>query len=112
MCPSLGVVAGSCNPATRRHGFVDSLRAGALLCGGLCRSGVRTKPGINMGPLEESGVARLSKEVRTGPGGRPSSQKYPCRAVVGSRLRTVVTEQPVQYRGTKFFSYFPDEAYP
>ena len=48
---------------------MDSLRAGALLCGGLCRSGVRTKPGINMGPLEESGVARLSKEVRTGPGG-------------------------------------------
>ena len=83
---------------------MDLLRAGALPSGGLCRSGVRTKPGINMGPLEESGVARLSKEVRTGPGGRPSSQKYPCRAVVGSRLRTAVVGKPVQYRGTGSFS--------
>ena len=84
---------------------MDLLRAGALPCGVLCRSGVRTKPGINMGSLEESGAARLSKEVRTGPGGRPSSQKYPCRAVVGSRLRTGVAGQPVQYRETKFFSW-------
>ena len=83
---------------------MDLLRAGALPSGGLCRSGVRTKPGINMEPLEESGVARLSKEVRTGPGGRPSSQKYPCRAVVGSRLRTAAAGEPVQYRETKFFT--------
>ncbi|CAD6229960.1 GSCOCG00006662001-RA-CDS, partial [Cotesia congregata] len=38
-----------------------------------------------MGTLEESGVARLAKERRTGPEGKPSSQKSPWRAVVGSR---------------------------
>ncbi|KYM77796.1 hypothetical protein ALC53_11807 [Atta colombica] len=38
-----------------------------------------------MDTLEESGVARLAKERRTGPEGKPSSQKSPWRAVVGSR---------------------------
>ncbi|KZC06553.1 hypothetical protein WN55_10464 [Dufourea novaeangliae] len=38
-----------------------------------------------MGTLEESWAARLAKERRTGPEGKPSSQKSPWRAVVGSR---------------------------
>ncbi|KAK4012956.1 hypothetical protein OUZ56_025204 [Daphnia magna] len=38
-----------------------------------------------MDRMEESDRSRLSKEERIGPGGKPSSQKFPCRAVVGSR---------------------------
>ena len=34
----------------------------------LCRSGVRTKLGINMGPRRELLGSRLSKEERIGPG--------------------------------------------
>ncbi|AQP37205.1 hypothetical protein AA909_13020 [Vibrio anguillarum] len=29
--------------------------------------------------LEESGWSKLAKEERNGPGGKPSSQKFPCR---------------------------------
>uniref|UniRef100_A0A8W8JXT6 Uncharacterized protein n=1 Tax=Magallana gigas TaxID=29159 RepID=A0A8W8JXT6_MAGGI len=54
----LGVVACSCNPATWRSGLVDGLRAGVLLSGDLCRSGVRTKQGINM---VSSGEPRLTR---------------------------------------------------
>ena len=41
---------------------MDGLRTGVLLVEVLCRSGVRTKPGINMVTLGEPGVTRLSKE--------------------------------------------------
>ena len=81
----LGVVACSCNPATWRSGSEDALRVGVLLSGVLCRSGVRTKLGINMGLSGEPRRSRLSKEGRTGPGWKHSRQKSPCRAVVGSR---------------------------
>lgn len=84
-----GSVAHSCNPATWRSGSVDGLRLGVLVQCMSRRLGVRTKLGINMDTLEESGVARLAKEGRTGPGGKPSSQKPPCQAVVGSRLGVV-----------------------
>nr|SVE92937.1 EOG090X043F [Moina brachiata] len=66
-------------------GVVDGLKLGVLLDACLRRTGVRTKPGIDMVQPEESGGSRLSKEERTGPEGKPSSQKFPCRAVVGSR---------------------------
>ena len=58
----LGVVACSCNPATWKPELVDGLRTGVLLVEVLCRSGVRTKPGINMVTLGEPEVTRLSKE--------------------------------------------------
>ena len=80
-----GFVALTCNPATGRLGVVDYLRLGVLLDRRLRLTGVRTKLGIDMDRLEESGRSRLSKEERNGPGGKPSSQKFPCRAVVGSR---------------------------
>ena len=78
-------MACTCNPASGRLSVVAGLKLGVLLDGCLRRTGVRTKPGIDMVPLEESGGTRLSKEERKGPGGKPSSQKFPCRAVVGSR---------------------------
>ena len=62
----------------------DGLRSGVLLSCAPCRSGVHTKLGINMGILKEFEMSRLPKERRTGPGGKPSRQKSPCRAVVGS----------------------------
>ena len=77
-------MACSCNPATWRLESEDGLRTGVLPTGALCRSGVHTKLGINMGVLKEFEMSRLSKEGRTGPGGKPSRQKSPCRAVVGS----------------------------
>ena len=79
----LGVVACSCNPATWRSGSEDGLKAGVLSSGVLCRSGVRTKLGINMGLSGEPRRSRLSKEGRIGPGWKHSRQKFPCRAVVG-----------------------------
>lgn len=85
-CSSLaGYVACTCNPAPGRHGEVDGLMLGVLLSGCLRRTGVRTKPGIDMVPLEESRGSRSTKEERNGPEGKPSSLKFPCRAVVGSR---------------------------
>ncbi|RUS77773.1 hypothetical protein EGW08_014478 [Elysia chlorotica] len=86
---SPGVVAGSCNPATWRLELVDGLRPGVLLPRGPRRSGVRAKLAINMVVLGEPGAARLSKEGRTGPGGKPSRQKSPClvsnKSDLGSR---------------------------
>ncbi len=116
----LGVVACSCNPVAWRPGSGDGLRAGALLSDCLCRSGVRTKPGINMGYSGEPGHSRLSKEGRIGPGWKHSRQKFPCRAVVGSRLGTGNCRQPVQYNGTRpfllhfvsiFFNFYWQHAY-
>ena len=46
---------------------MDCLRSGVLGYGVLCRSGVRTKPGINMVVLEESEITRFGKEGRIGP---------------------------------------------
>ena len=63
--------------------MVDGLRAGVLLQAYLCRLGVRTKHGVNMGTLGELRVTRLSKEKRTGPGWKHSRQKLPHGAVVG-----------------------------
>ena len=74
-----------CNPASGRLVVVDDLRLGVLLDRRLRRTGVRTKLGINMDMVEESAISRLSKEERNGPGGKPSSQKHSCWAVVGSR---------------------------
>ena len=78
-------MASTCNPATGRRDEVVDLRLGQLLEIDACRSGVRTRPGIDMGRLEESSRSRLTKEGRIGPGGKPSSSKSPCQAVVGSR---------------------------
>jgi hypothetical protein len=64
---------------------VNDLRAGFLPVVVLCRSGVRTKLGINMVAPSEGRASRLSKEGRTGPGQKCSRQKSPCQAVVGSR---------------------------
>ena len=58
----------SCNPATWRPGLVDGLRLGYLLVFALCRSGVHTKPGVDMVVPAEARAPRLSKEGRTGPG--------------------------------------------
>jgi len=84
-CYRPGVVACSCNPATGRPGSADGLRAGHLPGAGLCRPGVRAKPGINMVGGGEPLPSRLPKERRTGPGRKRSRQKSPCQAVVGSR---------------------------
>ena len=48
------------HPATERLDGVAGLRMGVLLDRDLRRTGVRTKPGIDMGRLEESGRSRLS----------------------------------------------------
>ena len=63
--------------------LVNGLRLGALCCLVLCRSGVRTKFGVNMVFPWKLGKSRLSKEERTGPGPKGSSQKFPRRSVVG-----------------------------
>ncbi|GBP13265.1 hypothetical protein EVAR_8192_1 [Eumeta japonica] len=73
----------SCNPATRRSEPEEGVRPGALAARGARRPDVRTKPGVDMGRAGEPVRARLAKEGRTGPGGKPSSQKSPHRAVVG-----------------------------
>ena len=83
---SPGVVASSSNPATWRLGTLNVLRSGVLLSGALCRSGVRTKLGIDMDSSAEAEDTRLSKEERIGPGRKRSRQKCPCQAVVGSHL--------------------------
>lgn len=56
--------------------------------------------------LEESRVTRLAKERRTGPEGKPSSQKSPWRAVVGSRPGVGPHWQPGQYDPTHNFCTF------
>ncbi|CAL1578377.1 unnamed protein product [Knipowitschia caucasica] len=72
--------------ATGRLRLEERLSSGALSCSGLCRSGVRTKFGIDMVLLGEPGTTRSSKEGCTGPGRKRSRSKPPCRSVVGSRL--------------------------
>ena len=78
-----GVVAHACNPVTRRLGSLNGLRAGFLGVIILCRSGVRSKFGVNMANTEESKFSRLVKEKRTGPGWKHSRQKLPRQTVVG-----------------------------
>ena len=56
---------------------------GSLLELGVCRSGVRTKTGINMGPLEESGRSRLIKEAQIGSDGITEQPKVPVTASSG-----------------------------
>lgn len=79
---------------TGRLRLEDRLSSGALCCSGLCRSGVRTKFGIDMVLLGELGTTRSSKEGCTGPGRRRSRSKPPCRSVVGSRLWIDAVVQP------------------
>ena len=79
----LGSVAGSVIQAFGRLEFEDGLRTGVLLHCVTCWTSVRTKLGVNMDTLGEPRVARLSNEVRFGPGGKPSSSKCPRPAVVG-----------------------------
>ncbi|KAI9544173.1 hypothetical protein NQZ68_005224 [Dissostichus eleginoides] len=71
---------------TGRLRLAKRLSSGDLSCSGLCRSGVRTKFGIDMVLLGELGTTRSSKEGCIGPGRRRSRPKPPCRSVVGSRL--------------------------
>ena len=78
-----GVVAHACNPVTWRLGSLNGLRAGFLGVVVLCRSGVRTKFGVNMVNTEESEFSKLVKEERTGPGWKHSRQKLPRQTVVG-----------------------------
>ena len=104
--PSPGVVAGSCNPATRRQVLEDGLRRGLLVVTGSCWSGVRTKACINMDPPGELGGVRLSNEGRTGPGGKPSSQESPCESVVGPRWWVAGGYQPLQHSQTQNFLQF------
>ena len=63
--------------------LVNGLRVGTLLGVALCRSGVRTKLGVNMVKSAEVGFTRLSKERRIGPGRKRSRQKSSHPAVVG-----------------------------
>ncbi|XP_039890515.1 DNA-binding protein Ikaros isoform X8 [Simochromis diagramma] len=72
--------------AIGRLRLADRLSSGALSCSGLCRSGVRTKFGIDMVLLGELRTTRSPKEGCTGPGRKRSRSKPPCRSVVGSRL--------------------------
>lgn len=48
--------------AAGRLRLADRLSSGPLCCSGLCRSGVRTKFGIDMELLGEPGTTRSSKE--------------------------------------------------
>ena len=80
---SPGALASSCNPATWRQVLWDGLKRGRLVITSSCWSGVRTKACINMDPTGEPEGIRLTKEGRNGPGGKPSSQEFPCRSVVG-----------------------------
>ena len=61
------------------------MRTGVPLPDVARRSGVRTKLGVNMVDLGEPEAARLIEEVRIGREGKPRSQKYSRRAVVGKR---------------------------
>ena len=83
----------------------DGLRTGVPLPDVARRSGVRTKLGVNMDAVEESAVARLSKEVRIGSGEKSSNSKCPRRAVVGSRPVSdlLVAAQPKQPDQKPFF---------
>ena len=98
-----GAVACSCNPATRRQVLLDGLRRGLLVVTGSCWSGVRTKACINMDPPGEPGGVRLTKEGRTGPGGKLSSQESPCESVVGPHQWVVSGHQPLQHSQTQNF---------
>jgi len=62
---------------------VNGLRMGSLFGVALCRSGVRTKLGVNMVDMVEAVSTRLSKEGRIGPGRKRSRQKSSHPAVVG-----------------------------
>ncbi|GBP70890.1 hypothetical protein EVAR_55244_1 [Eumeta japonica] len=90
----------SCNPATRRSEPEEGVRPGALAARGARRPDVRTKPGVDMGRAGEPVRARLAEEGRTGPGGKPSSQKSPHRAVdVAAVSVTAVVSGPHAAQG-------------
>ena len=86
----------TCNPATGRLDGVVGLRLGILLKRRLCRSGVRTMTGIDMGRLEKSERSRLNNEERVGPGGNPSSQKFPVSSGVAPVSNRLLTTQSIQ----------------
>ena len=82
----LGVVACACNPAAWRPGGGSRRRwesRPALVH--VDRVSMLSAAPI-WGPRRRAVVSRSSKEGRTGPGGKPSSQKPPRGAVAGSRL--------------------------
>ncbi|CAN7941235.1 unnamed protein product [Ixodes pacificus] len=83
-----GVVARSCNPASRRPGSGTAPVRGLGPAPCPCRQGVRAKRGVDMAGPGEPGAARSPKEERTGPGRKRSRQKLPRPAVVGSRPGT------------------------
>ncbi|GAA6102458.1 DNA-binding protein Ikaros isoform X6 [Tachysurus ichikawai] len=64
--------------AAGRLRLADRLNSGVLGCSALCRSGVRTKFGIDMVHLRELGRTRSPKEGRTGPGRKRSRSNPPC----------------------------------
>ena len=79
----MGVWRAPVNPATGRPVVAADLRLGSLLDRLLCRAGVRTKPGVNMGAEEESSASRLSEDERIGPGRELSSSKLARRSSSG-----------------------------
>ena len=83
---SAGRLASAVIQVTGRPGVWNGLRSGVLSSAVLCRSGVRTKFGVNMVAASEGVVTRLCNEGRTGSGWKHSSQKSPRRSVVGSHL--------------------------
>jgi hypothetical protein len=91
-------VALSCNPATGRPGEADDLRSGQLLDGHLRRTGVRTKPGVDMDSGEESSVSRSTKDGRNGSGGKLSSQKAArrCSSRIAPVSRCRSAARPIQ----------------
>ena len=102
---SAGCLACTYNPASGRLGRVDGLSLGALFRDTACWSGARTKLDISMDLLEESSRCRLAKEERSGSGGKPSSQKFPCSAVVGSCQWVGVMQQPQRNSQTSIFFF-------
>uniref|UniRef100_A0A914VZD0 Uncharacterized protein n=1 Tax=Plectus sambesii TaxID=2011161 RepID=A0A914VZD0_9BILA len=87
-----GVVAGTCNPASRRPGAVDGLRRRVLNGVDSCRPSVHTKHGVNKVFSEESGMTWLIKEERTGSGPKGSRQKHPRRDSGGIALANVSSQ--------------------
>ena len=83
------------NPATGELAEVDDLRLGVLLNTLLRWTGVRTKPGVDMVPFEESSGTRSSKEKWNKWGGKlsnsakasaPVSRRYSAAQPIRSNL--------------------------
>ena len=99
-------MAQACKLATWRLGCLDGLRSGFLGAVVLCRSGVRTEFGVNMGSMEEYELPSLVKEEWTGPGWKHSRQKLPRQTVVGLHLWAGDRSHPDQESQTQPFYNF------